>query len=1032
MKPRQKWLLWIGLALAGCALLLRLCLPDGDKPVQTGNLLENSDFSMRDSDGDVAGWYTDAYIHTAGYTDYTVEDGIATIVNHALNDARFAQDVSVEPDSLYCLSGWIRADADSGRGANLSVSDVYAFSQSVYDSEEEWVEVRLYGRTGEKQKKVTVFARLGGYSGEAVGAASFRDLKLEQVSRVPDGYTAVSWDKAAYQAADAAAENEAASAWPWLTAVALLYLALCAALYRAVMTDAAAKTRRGDWLIVGGMLLAAGAARIAVALMIPGYGTDVGCFTAWANAMAENGPANFYQTVSFCDYPPGYLLVLWLFGGIGKLLGTGATEFLIKLPSIICDLAAAAALYCFARNRISRSAAFALSALYAFNPLTFAAGAAWGQSDSVMALCILLTVIFACENKWAAALPAYMLSVLMKPQALMFGPLGLAALVLTLARRRTDRRLVRQALVGLGISLAAALAVLLPFSLHMEDPFWVVDLYRGTMGYYDNATVNACNLLFLMGKNWIGAEEASAFAVRLVGALLLTFGALHAAVRFGWWRREQRTAERLAMLSCALLAVLVLAAVPMTYAAYGTCIIVLSVILCAALYVKGNDLRHLPLLGALLLLLLCNLGVMMHERYLFPAMILLALACVLERDRRVYILSALLTASVFLNVGLVLDRGVRIGGAGGHLDAPAFGINSDSAAIEYIVSALNCLLTGYAGVIGFAICWQGQTDSLAAWQNEREQPVFNAAWRAERELRHPQPMQPMKRLDYLLMLGVTAVYAAAAFVNLGAVRSPQTWWRSKTADETVVLDLGQQRNFNMLYLGGIHSGSHDFLVRTSDDGVNWSERHWAQMTEGDCFKWQYVCEVTTYGETTQYTKTPLVMTGRYVQVQSRAIATTLYEVVLRDPDTQEVFPVSVASGDGQNLIDEQTDFYGEPGWYNSTYFDEIYHARTGYEHYLAMTGDYTYYPYETSHPPLGKVLMAFSIAIFGMTPFGWRFPGALAGVLMLPGMYLLGKMLTKRRRYAFGAMFLMAVDLMHFTQTRIATIDSFAVLFIIW
>ena len=47
-------------------------------------------------------------------------------------------------------------------------------------------------------------------------------------------------------------------------------------------------------------------------------------------------------------------------------------------------------------------------------------------------------------------------------------------------------------------------------------------------------------------------------------------------------------------------------------------------------------------------------------------------------------------------------------------------------------------------------------------------------------------------------------------------------------------------------------------------------------------------------------------------------------------------------------------------------------------------------------------------------------------------MYLLGKLLTKRRMGAFAAMFLMAVDCMHFTQTRIATIDSFVVLFIIW
>ena len=41
----------------------------------------------------------------------------------------------------------------------------------------------------------------------------------------------------------------------------------------------------------------------------------------------------------------------------------------------------------------------------------------------------------------------------------------------------------------------------------------------------------------------------------------------------------------------------------------------------------------------------------------------------------------------------------------------------------------------------------------------------------------------------------------------------------------------------------------------------------------------------------------------------------------------------------------------QPSWWNSTYFDEIYHARTGYEFLHASA------PYETSHPPLGKVLM---------------------------------------------------------------------------
>ena len=76
--------------------------------------------------------------------------------------------------------------------------------------------------------------------------------------------------------------------------------------------------------------------------------------------------------------------------------------------------------------------------------------------------------------------------------------------------------------------------------------------------------------------------------------------------------------------------------------------------------------------------------------------------------------------------------------------------------------------------------------------------------------------------------------------------------------------------------------------------------------------------------------------------------------------------------------------------------------------------------------------MSVCVAVFGMTPFGWRFAGALAGIFMLPGMYLLGKQLTKKTWIASFACLFMALDCMHLTQTQIATIDSFPVLFIIF
>jgi dolichyl-phosphate-mannose--protein O-mannosyl transferase len=64
-----------------------------------------------------------------------------------------------------------------------------------------------------------------------------------------------------------------------------------------------------------------------------------------------------------------------------------------------------------------------------------------------------------------------------------------------------------------------------------------------------------------------------------------------------------------------------------------------------------------------------------------------------------------------------------------------------------------------------------------------------------------------------------------------------------------------------------------------------------------------------------------------------------------------------------------------------------------------------------------------------MTPFGWRFAGTLFGVAMVPLLYLFAYRLFRRADLAFLAAFLLAVDFMHFVQTRIATIDTYGAFF---
>ena len=68
-----------------------------------------------------------------------------------------------------------------------------------------------------------------------------------------------------------------------------------------------------------------------------GFGVDRASFIAWASDLAAHGPSGFYGRVSFIDYTPGYLYVLWLVGTVGSWLG-GIGD-LIKLPAILADMA---------------------------------------------------------------------------------------------------------------------------------------------------------------------------------------------------------------------------------------------------------------------------------------------------------------------------------------------------------------------------------------------------------------------------------------------------------------------------------------------------------------------------------------------------------------------------------------------------------------------------------------------------------------------------------------------------------------------
>jgi hypothetical protein len=76
------------------------------------------------------------------------------------------------------------------------------------------------------------------------------------------------------------------------------------------------------------------------------------------------------------------------------------------------------------------------------------------------------------------------------------------------------------------------------------------------------------------------------------------------------------------------------------------------------------------------------------------------------------------------------------------------------------------------------------------------------------------------------------------------------------------------------------------------------------------------------------------------------------------------------------------------------------------------------------HPPLGKWIIALGIRLFGPGPFGSRIGPAIAGTLTVLLVYVLARHLL---RSAFGATIaagLLAIDFLHFVESRTALLDS--------
>ncbi|MCR5623875.1 MAG: glycosyltransferase family 39 protein [Lachnospiraceae bacterium] len=609
---------------------------------------------------------------------------------------------------------------------------------------------------------------------------------------------------------------------------------------------------------------------IAFVLSVKGYKghvTDMNCFFAWADMVYNDGFKAFYTSDAFTDYPPGYMYILWLIGGIRHATemeqsGT-ASVILTKMPAMLGDIGIAWFLYKLASEKFKERGAAILAALFLICPPILLDSTIWGQTDSVFMFFIVLMCYLIVKDKLIPSYFVYAIAILMKPQSLMFAPIVLLAYVNEILKNRKENLVTKKDtnafLKRLGIHTGSGILAIGSIFLFMA-PYGVsyaLKQYTSTVTSYPYASVNAYNFWALIGKNWRSQDD------------------IFMGLKCQTW---------------------------------GTAVIFLVVAVCVLINFRcKNSKSKYFFMGAFIAIAVFTLSVRMHERYMYPAVVFLLFAYAMRPRKELLVLFVTSVTSVFLNMGHALF----------YYDPQNFDFENPVFKVVGIMMLLNLGYTIYV-MIKMYMKPEEELAEIDAYVEEKKAGFGSKAPKDNsRRVRPSEIPAKMTKVDYIAVSVITVIYAIVAFTNLGSHTAPETPY-SVVTEGAITLDFGQDVHLKQIrdYLG--YKNNPKYLIKASSDATNWVDIYTEEnpFDAGAVFRWNindvdiatrflYICPASTTGEDSII-----------------ELAFSDQEGKLLTPINAEQYPALFDEQD--TIIDRHTNLRG-------TYFDEIYHARTAYE-----------------------------------------------------------------------------------------------------
>ncbi|MCL2577070.1 MAG: hypothetical protein FWE27_03355 [Defluviitaleaceae bacterium] len=319
----------------------------------------------------------------------------------------------------------------------------------------------------------------------------------------------------------------------------------------------------------------------------------------WGDNINDLGMKAFYAEGDYSpDYPPGYLYILALLSKLRRMTGLYGWHPIPQLigmfPLFISDILSALGIYKLSKHYKPdcQYLGLILAAVYLFSPPVIMDSALWGQTDTVLSAILIWSFYFLIKRREFLSAFLFTVALLTKPQAALFTPVYIFYICdcAFLATVKKEAVLILRPLAALATSIVLFFVICIPFASD-GNPFYIIDLYLSTMTRYRMASLGAFNLHGLFGG--VGAPIDKPLYY-------------------------------------------------LTHAKWSEIFIVLSVIASGLTFFLNKYRRknfsggeHIVLSALVLYTSVYTLATAMHERYLFPSVIL-SLAFVAAIDKKQY------------------------------------------------------------------------------------------------------------------------------------------------------------------------------------------------------------------------------------------------------------------------------------------------------------------------------------------------------------------------------------------------------------